>query len=211
MPILTLTTDFGQQDYLVAAVKGQLYSAYKGFTIVDGGKLPADSPVAVIISGKLWRFDYSGDGYGTMDLNFWTQLSISDGAGKSIGKDTIKVSNRYAPKEGKAGIERDLRLQIDYVATQAALLAINSQSKLIADALAKSENENIAAALTPNAIGKFKQAMQGYLEEIETLEMQSQTTMASQKQAKEASDNTINALRGMQNSLDGVRATLPTK
>ncbi len=35
MPILTLTTDFGQQDYLVAAVKGQLYSAYKNLTIVD--------------------------------------------------------------------------------------------------------------------------------------------------------------------------------
>jgi S-adenosylmethionine hydrolase len=35
MPILTLTTDIGQQDYLVAAVKGQLYSADEQVTIVD--------------------------------------------------------------------------------------------------------------------------------------------------------------------------------
>ncbi len=35
MPILTLTTDIGQQDYLVAAVKGQLYSADEQITIVD--------------------------------------------------------------------------------------------------------------------------------------------------------------------------------
>ena len=35
MPIITLTSDFGQQDYLVAAVKGQLYSANKSLTIVD--------------------------------------------------------------------------------------------------------------------------------------------------------------------------------
>lgn len=35
MPILTLTTDIGQQDYLVAAVKGQLYSIHQQLTIVD--------------------------------------------------------------------------------------------------------------------------------------------------------------------------------
>ncbi len=35
MAILTLTTDFGLQDYLVAAVKGQLYSKTPHFTIVD--------------------------------------------------------------------------------------------------------------------------------------------------------------------------------
>jgi S-adenosylmethionine hydrolase len=35
MPILTLTTDIGQQDYLVAAVKGQLYSINQQLTIVD--------------------------------------------------------------------------------------------------------------------------------------------------------------------------------
>ena len=35
MAILTLTTDFGLQDYLVAAVKGQLYSVNERFTIVD--------------------------------------------------------------------------------------------------------------------------------------------------------------------------------
>lgn len=35
MPIVTLTTDIGQQDYLVAAVKGQLYSVAEDFTIVD--------------------------------------------------------------------------------------------------------------------------------------------------------------------------------
>ncbi len=35
MPIVTLTTDIGQQDYLVAAVKGQLYSVNQRMTIVD--------------------------------------------------------------------------------------------------------------------------------------------------------------------------------
>lgn len=35
MPIITLTTDIGQQDYLVAAVKGQLYSINQSLTIVD--------------------------------------------------------------------------------------------------------------------------------------------------------------------------------
>jgi S-adenosylmethionine hydrolase len=35
MSIITLTTDIGQQDYLVAAVKGQLYSASENITIVD--------------------------------------------------------------------------------------------------------------------------------------------------------------------------------
>ena len=35
MAIITLTTDIGQQDYLVAAVKGQLYSISETITIVD--------------------------------------------------------------------------------------------------------------------------------------------------------------------------------
>jgi S-adenosyl-L-methionine hydrolase (adenosine-forming) len=35
MAIITLTTDIGQQDYLVAAVKGQLYSVSEQLTIVD--------------------------------------------------------------------------------------------------------------------------------------------------------------------------------
>jgi S-adenosylmethionine hydrolase len=35
MAIITLTTDFGLQDYLVAAVKGQLYSTNQKFNIVD--------------------------------------------------------------------------------------------------------------------------------------------------------------------------------
>lgn len=35
MPIVTLTTDIGQQDYLVAAVKGQLFSVNDKITIVD--------------------------------------------------------------------------------------------------------------------------------------------------------------------------------
>ncbi len=35
MAIITLTTDIGQQDYLVAAVKGQLYSMSESLTIVD--------------------------------------------------------------------------------------------------------------------------------------------------------------------------------
>ena len=35
MSIITLTTDIGQQDYLVAAVKGQLFSMKENITIVD--------------------------------------------------------------------------------------------------------------------------------------------------------------------------------
>jgi S-adenosylmethionine hydrolase len=35
MAIITLTTDIGQQDYLVAAIKGQLYSVSETLTVVD--------------------------------------------------------------------------------------------------------------------------------------------------------------------------------
>jgi len=35
MPLITLTTDIGTQDYLAAAMKGQLYAAVKDATIVD--------------------------------------------------------------------------------------------------------------------------------------------------------------------------------
>lgn len=35
MPILTLTSDIGQQDFLIGAVKGQLLQAAGGFTLVD--------------------------------------------------------------------------------------------------------------------------------------------------------------------------------
>jgi len=35
MPILTLTTDIGQRDYLVGAIKGQLLSHFPGLSIVD--------------------------------------------------------------------------------------------------------------------------------------------------------------------------------
>jgi S-adenosylmethionine hydrolase len=35
MPLLTLTSDIGQQDFLVGAVKGQLLQASEGFSIVD--------------------------------------------------------------------------------------------------------------------------------------------------------------------------------
>lgn len=35
MPILTLTSDIGQQDYLVGAVKGQLLQINPGFTLID--------------------------------------------------------------------------------------------------------------------------------------------------------------------------------
>lgn len=35
MPLLTLTSDIGQQDFLVGAVKGQLLQVNNGFTIVD--------------------------------------------------------------------------------------------------------------------------------------------------------------------------------
>ena len=35
MPILTLTTDIGQNDYIIGAIKGQLLSAYPSLNIVD--------------------------------------------------------------------------------------------------------------------------------------------------------------------------------
>ncbi len=35
MPLLTLTSDIGQQDFLVGAIKGQLLQQNEGFTIVD--------------------------------------------------------------------------------------------------------------------------------------------------------------------------------
>ena len=35
MPLITLTSDFGEQDFLAGAVKGQLLQANKNFSIVD--------------------------------------------------------------------------------------------------------------------------------------------------------------------------------
>lgn len=35
MPVVTLTTDFGNKDYSVGALKGELLSAFPGFTLVD--------------------------------------------------------------------------------------------------------------------------------------------------------------------------------
>ena len=35
MPVLTLTSDIGQQDFLVGAVKGQLLQVNPNFSIVD--------------------------------------------------------------------------------------------------------------------------------------------------------------------------------
>ncbi|HEX3024585.1 MAG TPA: SAM-dependent chlorinase/fluorinase, partial [Chitinophagaceae bacterium] len=35
MPVITLTTDIGQQDYLVGAIKGQLLSIDVAFNIHD--------------------------------------------------------------------------------------------------------------------------------------------------------------------------------
>jgi S-adenosyl-L-methionine hydrolase (adenosine-forming) len=35
MPLLTLTSDIGQQDFLVGAIKGQLLQQNEGFTIID--------------------------------------------------------------------------------------------------------------------------------------------------------------------------------
>ena len=35
MPLLTLTSDIGQQDYLVSAVKAQLLRVNPDFTIID--------------------------------------------------------------------------------------------------------------------------------------------------------------------------------
>jgi S-adenosylmethionine hydrolase len=35
MPIVTLTTDIGQQDFVVGAIKGQLLTQYAGFNVVD--------------------------------------------------------------------------------------------------------------------------------------------------------------------------------
>ncbi|TDH29096.1 hypothetical protein EXU57_03245 [Segetibacter sp. 3557_3] len=66
MPIITLTTDFGQQDYLVAAVKGQLYSANRNLTIVD-------------ISHQLSSFNYPQAAY------------FCDSAFRYFPSDTIHV------------------------------------------------------------------------------------------------------------------------
>ena len=35
MPLVTLTSDIGQQDYLVGAVKGQLLQVNAAFSLVD--------------------------------------------------------------------------------------------------------------------------------------------------------------------------------
>lgn len=63
MPLLTLTSDIGQQDYLVAAVKAQLLKIDPGFTIIDVSHAisPFNYPQAAYICRSAFRNfpDYS--------------------------------------------------------------------------------------------------------------------------------------------------------
>jgi S-adenosylmethionine hydrolase len=58
MPIVTLTTDIGQQDFVVGAMKGQLLSQYAGFNIVDiTHYLPKDNyPQAAYICTNAFKY-----------------------------------------------------------------------------------------------------------------------------------------------------------
>jgi hypothetical protein len=60
-------------------------------------------------------------------------------------------------------------------------------------------------------LSKYQLALKGYMEELETMEMQIQVTTAAGRQAKEAQDQKVNSLMNLQNSLDGLKATLPSK
>src|SRR3954464_7156702 len=62
MPIITLTTDIGQQDYVVAAVKGQLYSVSESLTIVDvSHQLSSfNYPQAAYFCGSAFKYFPSG-------------------------------------------------------------------------------------------------------------------------------------------------------
>jgi S-adenosylmethionine hydrolase len=57
LPLLTLTSDIGQQDYLVAAVKAQLLKIDSGFTIVDISHTisPFNYPQAAYICRSAFR------------------------------------------------------------------------------------------------------------------------------------------------------------
>jgi S-adenosylmethionine hydrolase len=56
MPLLTLTSDIGQQDFLVGAVKGQLLQGEGNFNITD-------------ITHQLSPFNYPQAAYGLQECN----------------------------------------------------------------------------------------------------------------------------------------------
>src|SRR5215468_176286 len=59
MAIITLTSDIGQQDYLVGAVKGQLLQVHPGFCITDitHQLSPFNYPqAAYICRNAIWNF-----------------------------------------------------------------------------------------------------------------------------------------------------------
>lgn len=57
MPIVTLTTDIGQQDFVTGAIKGQLLSQYSGFNVVDiTHYLPKDNfPQAAYVCSNAFK------------------------------------------------------------------------------------------------------------------------------------------------------------
>ncbi|HPH23828.1 MAG TPA: SAM-dependent chlorinase/fluorinase [Chitinophagaceae bacterium] len=70
MPLLTLTTDIGQQDYIVGAIKGQLLSAIPNLTIADiTHYLPQDNfEHAAYICGNAFKY-YPNDTFHLVLIN----------------------------------------------------------------------------------------------------------------------------------------------
>ncbi len=62
MPIVTLTSDIGQQDFIVGAVKGQLLSHHEGFNIVDITHFlsQANYPQAAYVCSNAFKYFPSG-------------------------------------------------------------------------------------------------------------------------------------------------------
>lgn len=189
----------------------------KGFTISEGVVGSQMDPLAVRIDGKLWRFGYDWDFVGGFTAaNVWVQIRVLDSNGNVMGKEMIKASGVPAfsnkKKEPfKEQMTTGLRNKIDYVALQSALLVLNSQSKLTANLIEQSPEKIEALNLNQASLKALSQAIQETSEDFENLSMKMTVSEEAAKAEKAAQDAKIQGLMNMQNSLNGIQSTLPTK
>jgi hypothetical protein len=187
----------------------------RGFTVSEGVAGSQIDPLAVRVDGKLWRFGYDWNFTGGVTAaNVWVQIRVLDSNGNVMDKEMIKASGvpAFSNKKKESGKEQwatGLRNKIDYVALQSALLVLNSQSKLTANLIEQSPEKIEGLNLNQASLKALSQAIQEASEDFENLSMQMSVSEEAARAEKAAQDAKIQGLMNLQNSLDGVKATLP--
>ena len=213
VPRTRMSSTVPPAELMTDAVKFHLKR--KGFSVGDGSKSDRADSLGVKVDGKLWRLSVDST-MASVDLNVWAQIRVMDASGNVLGKQTIKSSgkstwSRESKIPWKEQMEEDMRAHIDSVALQCALLVLNSQSKLVSASIKASAESGSAGPLTVESIKQLKRAIEGSSEDLETLSMKMTVSEEAAKASKAAQDEKIQNLMNLQQSLDGVRSTLPTK